>query len=464
MSQEKHITIDVVQENGRYRAALPEVKVFATNTTGGPRTDSRPKHNPGSLPREATQGFRWAPWGVNDCLPSDIRRKIEKVPIAGRVVQKKAQMLYGNGLAYYRNKDLQENPSEVRRAYVPTVEKFLRTNKIATKWLVPQIGDYCYLINAFSEFILSMDKTMITGIYHKTGEFCRLSEQNERNNNIEYIYYSPDFALGYPPPDSRIRKIRLLPWYDQDRFLQSIPGFKFAYHTKYEMPGYIYYPKPFWVGLYRENGWMDAAAAVPEIVNSMMRNQVQLKYQIVIPESYFEIRHSEWFQYTDEQKEDIIDELITKINNSLSGTTNAFQSITTVTRSEVGTGEAMGRIEIIALDDKIKKDSWVPSSNAADHQITVGHGLHPSLVGLANEGGKMGAGSGSDTRENFNSEITVNTIEQDIILEPLNFVAEYNAKADPDWDVTFFIDHTFHTTTNNQETGIVPSDTTRQIQ
>jgi hypothetical protein len=121
-------------------------------------------------------------------------------------------------------------------------------------------------------------------------------------------------------------------------------------------------------------------------------------------------------------------------------------------------------VEIIAVDDKVKKDAWVPSSNAADAQIVQGLGLHPSQVGLQPEGGKMGAGSGSDQRESFNTGITVNTIDQNILLEPLNWIATYNAQVDPEWDVTFFIDHTYHTTTNKQEDGMQPTETTIEVQ
>lgn len=205
---------------------------------------------------------------------------------------------------------------------------------------------------------------------------------------------------------------------------------------------------------------MDVSASVPEVVQSMMKNQVRLKYQILIPESYFKIRHQDWENgYTDEKRRQIIEAFTKKLNEQLSGTTNAYQSITTVFKQDEFGKEAFGKIEIIAIDDKIKKDSWVPSSAAADAQIVQGLGLHPSQIGLASEGGKMGAGSGSDQRESFNTAITTNTIDQDIILEPLNFVADFNR-----WDVTFMVDHTYHTTTNNQESGLQHSNTTTQME
>ena len=156
---------------------------------------------------------------------------------------------------------------------------------------------------------------------------------------------------------------------------------------------------------------------------------------------------------TDEQRGKKIDEFVDEINNKLSGTDNAYVSLSSIFQSDPVQGE-MGRVEIVAIDDKIKKDSWVPGSEKSDAQVVQGLGGHPSMVGLAPEGGKMGAGSGSDKREVYNTEITINTFDQEINLEPLQFIARFNALTDPAWDVTFYIDHTFHTTVNEQEDGL----------
>jgi predicted nuclease of predicted toxin-antitoxin system len=200
---------------------------------------------------------------------------------------------------------------------------------------------------------------------------------------------------------------------------------------------------------------MDVAANVPKILSAMQRNQVSLKYQILIPESYFMIRHTEWSNYSKEQRDKEINSFVKKLNDMLSSPDNQFKSITTIFKDDPSFANALGTVEIKAIDDKIKANNWVPSSNTADAQIVQGLGLHPSQMGLAPEGGKMGAGSGSDQRESYNTQISLNTIDQQIILEPLNFISEYNG-----WGVTFFIDHTAHTTTNNQEDGLQPSDTT----
>lgn len=461
MSEKKNIVLDVIDVDGRMQAILPEASIHAEKVG---TVDSSPAMTPAPAPREVDEGYPWAPWGSSDRLPTDIRQKIEKVPMAGFAIYRLVQMMFGNGIAYYRNSDLVDGP-KVRRAYIPAVERFLRDNRINTSFLPAQFADYRLLMNSFCEMIFSNDRREVVRVYHKPAEHCRLAKHDQQLARSKYLLFSPDFGLGYGSgiDYGRVRGIPLLPWWDQDNYLARFRGYKIAWHSRFETPGIFYYARPWWIGLFRKNGWIDASVAVPEVVNSMMRNQVRLKYQILIPESYFRIRHQNWDSYTDDERNKIIDTLIATLNNALSGTKNAYTSIVTVFKQNEVTGDAFGKIEILAVDDKLKKDAWVPSSEKADAQIVQGLGLHPSQVGLAPEGGKMGAGSGSDQRESFNTGITVNTIDQDIVLEPLNWIAQYNARNNPDWDITFFIDHTHHTTTNNQETGLATSETTIEL-
>ena len=462
MSNEKIISIEVVQDSqGNYSATLPSARTSSGSAT--PKTDDDPKKlTQAPLPREETQGWRWAPWGKGDCLPTNIRRKIKKVPLAGQVLKKLVSMMYGNGIAYYRNSDLEEG-NVAKRARVNTVEKWLKRNRVNTYFLPAQILDYSQFLICFSEMTLSKDRKTIARIYHKTAPHCRLSVQDEKSLDIEELLYSPDFGVQQYPNGDRIKSIPLFNWDKQEEFMERLGkrrGKKFAWRSYFETTGMTYYPSPFWEGLFREDGWMDVSASVPEIVHAMAKNQIRIAYLINIPESYFEIRHPEWHSFTAKKRQEIIDELIDKIESELTDTKNAFKSISSVFRESAMQGQGRGKIEIIAMDDKIKRDSWVPSSNAADAQIAQSLGLHPSQIGLAPEGGKMGAGSGSDQRESFNSTISTNTIDQQILLQQLQYIADYNAMeggdkiVNQDWDITFYIDHTYHTTTNDQEDGM----------
>lgn len=459
---EQTIRLDVVEVQGKLTTVYNPTynNVVGMPPVGVPSTDD--KQTPGLAPRQLETGWCWAAWGNNDRWPTDIRLKIESVPIAGATIDKLVKMLYGNGIAYYRRADLKPGVKNIQRHYSGKLENWIERNRIATEFLPAQFTDLRFTWNTWCEMIFTRDRRAVSNIFTKTAEHCRLSQQDETLARNLFLLYSPDF--GYQTPEeTRIGRIPLFQWDMEEQFLALLPGHKMAWHSRIPTAGLINYARPFWQGLFRENGWMDASIRVPEVVNAMMKNQIILKYIIRIPITYFKIRHQQWDTYTDEEKTRLIDAKVAEWNTALKGEKNAFTSIASVFQQNEITGDSIGKVEIESVDDKLKKDAWVPSSETADAQIVQGLGMHPSQVGLQPQGGKMGAGSGSDQRETFNIGISTNNIEQLVVLEPLNWIARYNAQFDPEWDVRFFIDHTHHTTTNDQEDGMKPSQTTLQI-
>lgn len=462
--KEKRIVVNVIQDKDKAFTALPADRHYTG--IGSVKKEA-------TVPKQRTElsSGEYAMWGEDDCLPNNFLEKINRVPMAAQAIYKLVAMMYGNGLAYYKNSDLQDG-NQVKRANIPKVEEWLTRNRIRTKYIIPQLVDYRYFVNTFSEFVLSNDRTICTGLFHKQAVFSRLSKQDEKTLRSKHLYYSVDFKQGQQPTQARRATLSLFDWTQEKKWVEKNRNERFAYHAYMETPGMEYYADAFWLQLGRRDGWLDASASAVEVVNAMMRNQVSLKYQILIPESYFVIRHQDWQSYTDKKRNDLIDDLIKQINETLSGTKNVMKSITTIFKQDQVTGTALGKIEIIPIDDKTKNDSWVPSSEKSDAQIVQGLGIHPSQLGLSTSGGKMGAGSGSDQREGFNTAISINTMDQNIVLEALQLAARYNATEgkldneirDKDWDITFFFDHTHHTTTNNKESGLVESDTTITVE
>lgn len=400
-------------------------------------------------------GYRWIQWGDNDLLPTEMRQKIEQVPIAGATLDKKNRMTCGNGLMYYKNADLAKaKGGVVDRHYDQRIEDFIEENRLQTEWFPAQVADYNLPYNSFSEIILSRDKRTATGLYHIPAEHARLAKPNTRNR-VEYLAYSQHFPFRTAQQDENRVAIPLYRWYEKQAFLDSLLNPKMAWHTRFPTPGLLYYARAWWMGLFRENGWLDVSAQVPNIVSAMQKNQIALKYIIAIPESYFMLRHPNFNILPDEERRKIIDDKVGELNASLSGTSNVFKSIAYTFRENEITGAAMGKIEITPVDDKTKEGTWVPDSYAADAQIVQGFGMDPSQIGLASGKNNMGAGSGSDKRESYNLIITLNTPEQRIIMEPLNWIGRHN-----NWGVTFMVDHTMHTTTNDKEDGLKPSPNT----
>jgi len=450
MSKER-IELHVSEANG-------ELKVTPVGQFISEGVDT-PKPTLQALPQEVVAGWDYAPWGLNNQRPNEVRRALAPVAIAGQTLEKLAKMMYGNGLYYY-DAETRAREGHIKRAYNPEVEHFLEANEIGTQWLFPQILDYKYHYNAFSEFVLSRDKQKITGLSHKEAEFCRLSRQNPRTKVIEYLLYSTRFAYDGHPPKGEPKAIPLMPWFNKGRFIQKLRKRKFAWHSRVKNPsGAVYYPRQPWLGLMGPDGWLEVSKNVPGIVNAMQRNQIALKYIIYIPVEYMALRHEGFMSYTDEQKQAAIKKLSDHYNASLKGTDNLYKSITTMFTQDRTNKMDIGRIEIVAVDNKLKENAWIPSSETADTQVVAGLGGSPTIAGLANSAGKMGAGSGSDKREMYNIEISTNTIDQDIILRPLNLISIYNG-----WGVRFGFDHMVHTTKDKNDNGIAkPNDSNKAI-
>lgn len=443
---------------------IPDTKILVSQLPGGgyvaSRADAGTKvtnvASQAMPPEDGSAGSEHAYWGSSDTQPTQMRQKFQAVPIAMATLEKKVKFLHGNGLAYYREADL-ANGVNVERAYIPEIEAWLQRNYIRTRWLLANITDYAMHINTFTEFIREKGNVKINAIYHKSAEFCRVSPQNpKRNWRVEKLFYAPRFAEGTGVNKDNRVEMPLFQWDDEVKWLKDNANApKFGMHSYYPMPGTIYYANPFWIGLTEKNSWLDVAANVPRIVSAMQHNQVIIKYMITIPMSYFQARYPDWDTWGHKERNTLIDQKITALNEALVGTDNALKTLTTIVNEDPVSGAHVGAIKIEALDDKAKRDVWVPDSDAADQQIVRALGVHASQMALQPAGGKMGAGSGSDQRESYNSQISLNTIDQEIILEPLQLVSRING-----WGVRFFIDHTWHTTTNDQETGLVPSDTT----
>ena len=361
---------------------------------------------------------RWYPWGGDNFFPESVRLKLEQSTIAMSAIYKLVSLMNGR-LIYYRELDDKGNPIELD---IPEVETFMKRNYIK-KYFLSQFVDYRFFMNTFPELILGKDKKKIVRLVHQDASFARLSRQNPKSLQIEFVAYSANWPC---PLSEDIRWVPLMNPSNPEEFINKLRGHKFSWWCHFPSPGRTYYKYPFWGGLFRKDGWLDVANNTPTIISNIHRNQIVVKYHIRIPETYWKLQYPDWDTYTSEKKQDLYSKKVSDMNSFLSDKSNAGKSFTTVFGVNPVNGEALPDWEIVAIDDKAKKDQYIPNSQAADSQIVQALGLDPSLMGLQPEGGKMGAGSGTDKRVSFINALTMNTMEQQIILEPLQFIADFN--------------------------------------
>lgn len=437
------VTFHVIEHNGGIMTAIHD-GAYAGAAVGP--TNAEKTLPP--VPTWTDTGTRWAHWGDNDLWPTILRQKMELVPIAGAAIAKKINLMQGEGLVWYKTDEFRRLGHKAEPVYLPEVDDWMEMNRIQEEWFPAQCADFCLPFNCFSELILSKDRKKITGIYHIAAEHARLSKANQRNE-IDWLVYSYHFQHSTAQNDLNRVAIPLFKWYDRDKFMEGLTGLKFAWHSRFPTPGMIYYARAWWMGLFKEGGWMDVSADVPKIVKAMQNNQVSLRYLINYPESYFIFRYPDWHTFTPDERRTKIIEKQQEINAYLTGPANAGKTLMNIFRESEINGQPLGKPEIVAVDDKAKSGTWIPDSNFADSQIVQGLGLDPSQIGLAPEGGKMGAGSGSDKMQSYNQAILLNTPDQNLVLQPLNFISRYNR-----WGLTAAVKHTQLTTQNESRSGI----------
>jgi hypothetical protein len=427
-----------------------EVKIVQQPTIL-PDTNVTKAYNPPQFTRtEAVNPRKWAEWGAWDNLPRWIYERLTSVPFAMTIIWKQVLDMLGARLVYYKRIDIAKG--FLQEAYVPEIEDFLEKNAVREEFLPNHILSLKLFFNAFAQGDLSIDKSKIIRIYHLEAAHCRLCKQDQNNWEINWLYLCGRFGIWDVPADSDLKTFPLYRRY-KENFFEWLRGDSFAFHTKMPSPGATYYARPLWLSLLEDGSWLDVAKKVPTIVSALQNNQMLLRYHILVSEDYFKFRHSggKWESYTQEDKEKHYATFKQNMEGSLTGVENQGKTIVTFCREE--NGKKIGTVEIIPIDDKMKGDAWIPSAATANNEIGNALGTHNSQYNSMSEGGKMGAGSGSDARVHFNSGVLRNTPEQTIALQFLNMVAQFNK-----WDIVFAF-RDFAQSTTDVATDGVPAST-----
>lgn len=393
------------------------------------------------------EGTEWSYWGVDNNWPTEVREKIEKSSMAYPMLFKAVSLIYGNGVRYFR-RDAEDDKEKIIIEKIPEIDQFIKDNRIG-RFMLEQLMDYKFYGNTFSELILTKDLKEICNIYHKEAEFTRISAQNKKTLRFDFIGYS---GLWH---EDEINVVKI-PFYDRYIFDQeeilklAKAGKKFAYQTYFPSPGRKVYGMPPHSPIYRKNGWLDYSNSVPETLNAMTKNQMAIKYHIKIPYDYWPAKYPKWNDWDQTERDAKVAEEIDDMNKFLVGKDNVQKALVSFYGVDPITRKALPGWEIIVLDDKTKKDDWIPSAQEADIQVARAIGIDSSLSGVQAEGGKLGAGSGSDKRVGLTNSITLSKAEEEIIFEPLYLIRDYNGWPE---DLEFKFAHTVPTTLDKNPTG-----------
>lgn len=387
-------------------------------------------------------------WGDNDDWPVIARQKIEGSTTAGPLIAQKVGLMFGRGLMYYKEVRTAEG---ITMDFTPdtNVDKFLLENDI-NYFLMERLMDFKTGGNLFAEYIFNTTGSEIVSLNHLEGEFCRFGKVDEDSKEIKTLLYKArwDKAGDEAATIDFITQKKFSKEEVVTRFSKSK---KFAMHSCLPSPGRTLYAVPPHAAMFKEGGWLDFSNSIPELMSKINNNGMLLKYHIQIPVNYWPDKYSEWDNWEDAKKTETMSAEFDLMDSFLKGKDNAGSAFISHFKVDSLTGKSYDGWKIDELTDPIKKDQFLTSVQEADIQTARCIGLDSSMANIQPQGGKMGAGSGSDKRVGFSNMVTMSYMEQYVILDPLRRVQVING-----WDpnLRFVFIHDIPTTLNENKSGV----------
>ncbi|MFC6999589.1 hypothetical protein [Rufibacter roseus] len=365
-------------------------------------------------------------WGEDNLFPQKVREEAEKNTIIPTALQRRAELWYGGGIVYGKVTEYDDQGNGIfKRKKDPEIEEFFRKSNIP-RYGFESFLDLSWFVNTFPEFVLSNDRSQIARLTSQEATFCRYSKADPKTGVFSHVYINANWDQGESVDN--VPKVPVLDPYDDpvEQMRENTTDNKFIYPISIPSPDKCAYQLASWNSV-RRSGWLEVAQAIPEFKKALFKNQLTIKYIVSVHSAYWSWKYKDWEEKSDAQRTQIITAELDEFDEIMSGNEGAGKSIlaTTIT---LDSGETISAYKVEAVDDKLQSGIYVEDSQEASSHILTAIGLAPVLMGIT-PGKSMGAGSGSDARVHFNNFISSSKFQQDLVLEPLYTVRDYNG-----WD------------------------------
>lgn len=423
MSEEK---TKLVRE-GNHAFAITPVGVYAFSVSGSVRTASPSvlpfyTNNRQLLPTRIGE-FEVIANGQENSYPDELRDILDDNNITPEILNKQAQLLYGQGPALY--KVAYEKGRRV---------KYWQNDPEIEAWL--DSWDYEeYLLRSCIEF-------------------------RTTNGNFTKYYRNKGFRVGDKPAIAKLEHVShmyaRLEWPDANKQIRGIIVGDFHQPWKYGLRRYPVFdaeaPFTYPVSMRYSNlysfaldweysrspihgslNWIRLASSIPRLLASFNDNSMAIKYHIEVPALYWEGLKAELqskclqagIVYTDKMFETEKDKVMMKFADTLAGNDKVGKFVSTVTFFDEMANQYTGW-KITPLDQKVKDfiDAQVGIANEALFEVTSGIGLHPALSNLSKDGNLP---SGSEQLYAF--KLYLNTgvdIPEQIVCKDINMAIRAN--------------------------------------
>lgn len=374
--------------------------------------------------QKADDGLEWIPWGSNDSTAIEMLRLCWDSPTKPRLMDQAKEFILGAGVKLM-TVDIDEEGKEVRRLVKESamqsstdsapgygLKKWFRYKQVFSNYLELAALSLAFSEIAFIRFsILDDGQVQLQTIQPNKVRF----QKPKPGQPIERVLINPYFGTG-----ERIRKEDTVsvPIFDREspeKWPESVMVLKKA------QIGSDFYTQGLWWGT---KTWTKVDNLTPEYHLSGLVNGYNLKLLIEIDESYFlmegEDVHDEKVM---EEIESRKNEFMAKLDDYLAGVKNTDKALVLIGGLADAAGKEKKLIRITPIENKMTDDAYMNLIREAGAKQAQGHGVLPSLAGIA-DGNKLG-GSGSELQHSVMYQVRYMTPSyRRLLKEPLDYALE----------------------------------------
>ncbi|MGI4870441.1 MAG: hypothetical protein ACRYFX_04595 [Janthinobacterium lividum] len=415
---------EIIELPGFDAAYVPALSLVASITKDMPRAPAAPAVK---VTGDVAEAGKFAKWGTDNKLPFTLLDAVNANAVLKQAIYWKSNAVISGGLAYGNIViDPTTGRESLQRVIDPLVESFLRKSNVL-RYLREASLEFYKFWNVWPELVLSNDRKSIASISCHESAHCRWGLQNAKGL-IDTCYINAQWDNGgkWDAPETVTLPV-IDVYYDPVTTVRSQPTLaSFIYPIAGTSSGKTYYQDAPWHAL-PDQGWLDVANSIAKYKKAILKNSMHVKYQLEIHEWWFQAKYKDWDEKPALKAQRMQTELST-FNTKMKGEDGAGNSL--INMKKTLDGKEYSGWSITAIPDLMKDEKYLGDSQEADSHIFFALGLDATLIGTV-PGKGMGAGSGSDKRVAMNIATANAKAEQDILLEPLNFIFEYNGFVNP---------------------------------
>lgn len=328
-------------------------------------------------------GFEWVKWGKDDKLALELLRLCWESPSKPQLMDQAKEFMLGAGAKLMKTV-IKEGKEERQLVDDPELKSWFRLNDIYSNYLELAALSLHFAEMAFVRFSIQDDgQVILETIQPNKVRF----EKPVYGKPVERVLINPFFGTNAPVKREQTVSVPIFDKKSPKKYLESVIVLKKA------QIGADYYNQGLWWGT---KTWTKVDNMTPEYHLNGLNNGYNIKLLIEIDESYFvmegeDLNDPEMLDKIEARKE----EFMGRLDQYLSGVNNADKALVLI-------GDIMGDggkgdkklIRITPIENKMTDDAYMNLIKQAGVKQAQGHGILPSLAGVA-EGDKLG-GSGSE--------------------------------------------------------------------